>query len=114
MRDVDDDGYGESNVLAPVVAGGDCLDSDPNIYTGAAINEPTLCTMDADGDGYGPVSVIAALDMGTDCDDSDATISGQDADGDGFFLCANDCDDNDATKTPEDADGDGSSTCRGL
>ena len=38
----------------------DCDDGNDMIYPGAAVNEPTICTMDADGDGYGATSYTAS------------------------------------------------------
>ena len=78
MSDADEDGYGDENAQAPVIAGtdcddtdllltpvdadgdgsticdGDCVDTDPDIFFGAAqIEGPDSCMKDSDDDGYG-------------------------------------------------------------
>ncbi|NVB43255.1 hypothetical protein G6O69_35855 [Pseudenhygromyxa sp. WMMC2535] len=52
----------------------DCLDDNPDVYPGAAEQEPELCTADIDDDGYGDSSASSTYpgaDDGTDCLDSD-------------------------------------------
>lgn len=84
--DGDGDGFGDANMCVGVPDGGmapegsvpngdDCVDDNPNIYKGAAAQEPELCTLDADGDGYGDDKIAdtyPSADNGTDCLDSDA------------------------------------------
>ena len=63
MRDIDGDGYGDADVSGDVIAGSDCIDTDPTINPGAmeipADGEDNncdgleACYIDADGDGYG-------------------------------------------------------------
>ena len=78
----------------------DCIDTDANVYPGAAISEPTLCTVDSDGDGWGDSAATSPLDAGTDCDDSDAALNQDDADQDTYSSCNADCDDNDGYAYP--------------
>ena len=71
--DIDDDGDGYSEF------DGDCDDSNPNAYPGAAeLDSTELCMVDNDGDGYGDDSVEDFSGnegyRGTDCDDFDDDI----------------------------------------
>ena len=103
---IDDDGDGYSEFE------GDCDDTNPNAYPGAAeLDSTELCMVDNDGDGYGDDSVEGLSGseghQGTDCDDNDATtVNDMDCDG---FTTTEDCDDNDENSTSilEDADCDG-------
>lgn len=47
----------------------DCEDTNPDVFPGAAFNEPALCTIDADGDGWGSTTPPPGADAGSDCDD---------------------------------------------
>ena len=75
-RDGDGDGYGDTDVQSPIVAGSDCDDSDPNINP----------------------SIMDVFDDGID-NNCDSLIDNSDVDGDGFFN-VQDCDDNDASVYP--------------
>jgi len=98
--DVDGDGFS--------TCVNDCNDVSSAIYPGAydewgdGIDSDcdSLDGNDLDGDGYAG----DALDETADCDDSDAAVFPQDADGDGFSLCAGDCDDSDDAIFPFAAD----------
>jgi MYXO-CTERM domain-containing protein len=82
---------------------GECDDSDPSTYPGAAWLESTTdCMTDNDGDGYGDNSPAIGVRVGTDCDDtSDAVLPGAtevvgdevDQDCDGAETCFADTDD---------------------
>ena len=76
MTDADEDGFGDNNPAAGVLAGSDCDDSN-------ALLQP----LDADGDGY--------TGCAGDCDDTDASLNADDRDGDGYSNCNGDCDDTD-------------------
>ena len=81
FADVDGDlqGDGSNSILSCfdqdgyVMNATDCDDNDNDIFAGAAVVEPSLCTRDLDNDGYGDKSVA-----GTDCDDSTDLISPDD------------------------------------
>lgn len=82
--DEDGDSFGDENDCVGVPPGeippetfvdndGDCADDNPNVFTGAAEQEPELCTADIDDDGYGDDSIadtVPNADNGTDCLDS--------------------------------------------
>ena len=85
--DGDGDGFGDPDKCTDVPPGetppdgtvendGDCDDSDPNTYSGAAeLDSPTACMTDADDDGYGDPDPAGEggpgePQPGTDCDDS--------------------------------------------
>ena len=74
MRDIDGDGYGDQQVLPPVIAGTDCDDAQYEL-------NPT----DVDGDGFSTCD--------GDCDDTNPYYELVDLDGDGFSTCDGDCDD---------------------
>ena len=101
--DVDDDRDGFSEF------DGDCDDTNPNAFPGAAeLDSTDLCMVDNDGDGYGDDSVEnfsgAEGHRGSDCDDSDpSTVNDMDCDG---VLTTDDCDDADPS-TVNDMDCDG-------
>ena len=95
--DLDRDGFSPGE--------GDCDDEDPEVYPGAASNEPLLCTRDADGDGYGDAQALAPVNAGTDCDDSDSELNPEDNDEDGYSSCEGDCDDLREWVNPEATDG---------
>ena len=94
--DLDGDGFtacvGDSNDASGAAfpgafdAWGDALDLNCDGVDGT----------DADGDGY----ASDALDDTADCDDADPAVYPQDADGDGYSLCAGDCDDTDPATHP--------------
>ena len=121
----DEDGYGDETAVSPVVAGtdcddtdsvltlwmqmvtdpqsvmGDCVDTDPDIFFGAAQLEGLdSCMKDSDDDGYGDNNPPAGVEAGEDCDDNDPNLAGTDVDGDGFSLCEDDCNDNDPYTFP--------------
>ncbi|HHO49400.1 MAG TPA: hypothetical protein ENK18_00680, partial [Deltaproteobacteria bacterium] len=50
---------------------GDCDDTDPATFLGAAQESPSACMTDSDGDGFGDATPTAGVTPGTDCDDSD-------------------------------------------
>ena len=54
-----------------VTSGADCDDTNPNVYTGAALLQPEICTQDLDGDFY------ADCRFGNVCDSVLGTGSGQ-------------------------------------
>lgn len=82
-NDADDDGYRVTSTVAssdldctdsgeamPGVPTGDCVDSDPNTFPGAAeLESSSSCRTDADGDGYGTATPGAGVTAGGDCDD---------------------------------------------
>ncbi|MEM7158388.1 MAG: hypothetical protein AAF799_36455 [Myxococcota bacterium] len=86
--DIDGDGFGDPTNCEPGTMGNppspdhvpnddDCDDGNIDVFPGAAINEPTLCTIDADGDGWGPTMPPPGANAGSDCDDgSDFTFPG--------------------------------------
>lgn len=138
MRDADEDGWGNRTAPRDGEAGtdcdddnasitgedgdgdgilfceGDCDDTDPFAFTGAAEEEnPEACMRDEDDDGWGDMDAPSNGLAGTDCDDSDAILNQSDADGDGESSCEGDCDDNDPETTNQDADGDGYTVCDG-
>ena len=129
--DIDVDGFGSDSQTIEaceqpngyVTNADDCVDSDENVYPGAAINDDlALCTKDTDGDGYGDNEPGEGIDPGTDCDDGDPDTSPgaeelcddgadndcdglvdggtADGDGDGYTLCEGDCDDTNPMKSP--------------
>ena len=138
MRDGDEDGWGDRSAPRDGVAGldcddtdasitgedgdgdgvlfceGDCDDSDPFAFLGAAEEEnPDACMRDTDEDGWGDIVAPSGGLAGTDCDDTDASLNQSDADGDGETTCEGDCDDDDPETTNQDADGDGYTVCDG-
>ena len=113
MRDRDGDDFGDLTPPPGVTAGTDCDDDPPFgalTFPGAAqIEGPLNCMRDADDDGYGDQSAPLPVVRGADCDDAHAdihpgaveacdgndnscagsvSILEQDADGDGYVLCA--------------------------
>ncbi|MCH9683273.1 MAG: hypothetical protein K0V04_17695 [Deltaproteobacteria bacterium] len=75
MRDEDDDGFGDDNPGPGIVPGTDCVDTNVDLFPGAAAGEPGLCTIDSDGDGFGDAdasTIDPDADNGTDCNDADA------------------------------------------
>lgn len=104
--DGDGDGQGDPNMCTGVPAGetppdgtvpnaDDCVDDNPDIYEGAAEQEPDLCTLDADDDGYGDDKVedtFPGAENGTDCLDSDASAFPGAAELDMPDACALDAD----------------------
>ena len=129
-RDIDNDGFGDPDAAiaaceAPggyVDNGGDCDDTAPSTYPGAAASDSkTACMRDFDYDGYGEMSPPEGVAAGSDCDDADsrlypggapkdsktACMRDQDLDGYGDASPASaaaeagsDCDDADATIHP--------------
>lgn len=99
QRYADEDGDGHAGTLTLVCLGddvpdglsevsSDCDDGRADVFPGAAIEEPELCTVDADGDGYGNAAPDGGAQAGTDCNDDDAstiraTTGYLDEDGDG-------------------------------
>jgi MYXO-CTERM domain-containing protein len=85
-QDADNDGYRGDKTIgsadldcvdgveAPSAqASGDCDDSAPQTFPGAAPNDSaTACMADSDDDGYGDLSAAGAVTAGTDCDDTNA------------------------------------------
>ena len=71
---IDADGDGD---LIPYFDGGDCNDGNADVFTGAASQEPSVCTFDGDGDGYGDANIDSSLlgEAGTDCNDEDPLIN---------------------------------------
>ncbi len=113
MEDMDNDGYGDSTSLVPVIAGSDCADNASTInplstdIVGDNIDQNCDGVDGTDFDGDGDPSTISG---GYDCDDTDGTIENLDVDGDGSSTCNVDCDDNDAGTIGDD-DGDGYYSC---
>ncbi|MCA9685615.1 MAG: hypothetical protein KC457_25780 [Myxococcales bacterium] len=127
--DDDMDGFGDPENCQEVPAGEDpppgfvdndtdCIDDNPDVYPGAAEQEPDLCTADIDDDGYGDDEASTnypGAEDGTDCDDSepnafpgaaeldDPNACMLDADGDGWgeaetpegIVPGRDCNDSD-------------------
>ena len=93
----DDDGDGFDT------CSGDCDDTDPATFPGAADQETNsaLCMRDGDDDGYGDMSATGAVSPGTDCDDADPSMSPEDWDADGVSTCDGDCDDADPDRSPD-------------
>ena len=84
-EDADGDGFGnpETGITSCIEHPGstradpafaDCEDDDEQVFPGAAIAEPELCTRDADGDGFGALDVGGDAEPGTDCDDERASV----------------------------------------
>ena len=104
--DGDGDGQGDPGMCTGVPEGemppdgtvpnaDDCVDDNPDIYEGAAEQEPDLCTLDADDDGYGDDKVedtFPGAENGTDCLDSDANAFPGAAELDMPDVCALDSD----------------------
>ena len=104
-RDLDEDHYvrcspwvDTQNDNQTILGGGDCADSDPATFPGAASAEanPAACMKDLDDDGYGDVTPPAGVTPGTDCDDRTAagafTFPGA-AQSESPVLCMKDVDD---------------------
>ncbi len=84
-RDFDGDGFGDGEDCVDTVGemrgyvedDTDCVDTEATVFPGAALEEPSLCSVDADGDGYASatasVRFLGAQD-GSDCDDIDPNI----------------------------------------
>ena len=54
---------------------GDCDDTSPRTYPGAAPNDSALgCMRDVDGDDYGSATPPPGVTPGTDCDDTNASV----------------------------------------
>ena len=104
--DADADGGGDPGMCVGVKNGdqppgghvdnaSDCADDNPGIYTGAAAQEPELCTLDADQDGWGDDSIkdtVPAAENGSDCLDSDANAFPGAAEIDDLAACMLDAD----------------------
>lgn len=104
--DQDGDGQGDENMCVGVPPGelppeffvensGDCADDNADVFTGAAEQEPDLCTADIDDDGYGDDSIadtVPNADNGTDCLDSDANAFPGAAETDDALACLLDAD----------------------
>lgn len=104
--DADADGQGDPGMCTgvppgmmppdgTVLNGDDCVDDNPDIFVGAAEQEPELCTIDIDNDGYGDDDITAtfpAAEDGTDCLDSDADAFPGAAELDMPDVCALDAD----------------------
>ena len=93
---------------------GDCDDSNPYAFPGAAeLDSMTDCMLDLDQDGWGDMTTMENIVSGTDCSDSDPNYThlAIDADCDGA-ITAEDCDDADGASTvvAEDGDCDGTLT----
>ena len=77
FADVDGDGFGTGTAKCMcepedvyVAASGDCDDTRPYTFPGAAENEAvSACHKDQDEDGYGDSSPPGGVTAGTDCDD---------------------------------------------
>lgn len=107
--DNDGDGFGDETMCVGVPpgeeppeffieGGGDCADDNPDVYPGAAEEEPELCTADIDNDGWGDDSITETVpnaDNGSDCLDSNANA----------FPGAAEIDDANACLLDEDNDG---------
>ena len=132
-EDLDGDGYSSFY--------GDCDDSDPHTFPGAAeLDSETACMTDSDDDGWGATAGPAdgkweagtdcddeAIQLGSlttdgdcdgvslsiDCDDQDATLPAEDDEDCDGTLKDVDCDDLDAALNDHDADGDGVTSCLG-
>jgi formylglycine-generating enzyme len=77
------------------VEDGDCDDSDPRAFPGAAFLESMahLCMKDSDLDGYGDNHPPRNITAGMDCNDAAASLNYSDMDGDGLSTCAGDLND---------------------
>ncbi|MBM75932.1 MAG: hypothetical protein CMK59_11075 [Proteobacteria bacterium] len=104
--DDDGDGYSEYD--------GDCDDTNPHAYPGAAEKEAVFsCMVDVDQDGWGDATPPTGIAAGRDCNDQDPMLNKDDDDGDGLASCDGDCDDLDGLMNQVDADYDNHSTCDG-
>ncbi len=83
--DADGDGAGDPDDCEPGTAGDppsddhvpnadDCDDGDDQVFPGAAMNEPEICTRDEDGDGWGDADPGPGIDPGSDCVDDNPNI----------------------------------------
>ncbi|NJK31905.1 MAG: hypothetical protein HC927_05535 [Deltaproteobacteria bacterium] len=104
--DADFDGQGDPTMCVGVPEGeqppnntvpnnGDCANDNPDIFEGAAENEPELCTADLDNDGWGDDSItdtVPNAENGTDCDDGSATTFPGAAEIDDPAACMSDAD----------------------
>ena len=120
--DSDGDGFGDdANSLAQcnppsgyISDGGDCNDSDSNIYPGAVevwydgIDGDCDGMSDNDADMDGEDSVQYG---GSDCDDTNADLNSLDTDMDGFSTCDGDCDDESDVTYPGAAYNDSATEC---
>jgi hypothetical protein len=89
--DNDDDGYTEED--------GDCDDSNPLTYPGAAFLDSEIdCMTDKDGDGFGDITALDGIISGTDCDDDNDLINP-----DASEIC-NEIDDNCNNEVDDDDD----------
>lgn len=82
-EDMDMDSFGNPDVCVWVIPGDpppmgyvqdgtDCLDTDANVFVGAAENDdPNACMLDADMDGWGDENPPMGVVPGRDCDDAD-------------------------------------------
>lgn len=105
--DNDGDGQGDETMCVGVPPGeeppefyvpnsDDCADDNPDIFLGAAEQEPDLCTADIDNDGWGDDSITETYpnaDNGSDCLDSDANAFPGAAEIDDPNACLLDADD---------------------
>lgn len=93
--DFDLDGYGDDTVVAPVLAGTDCDDGNPQAYPGASDvvgdSVDQNCDgpdgVDLDGDTY-----ASKASLGTDCDDLSSDTFPGSAGSDSASLCMKDSD----------------------
>ncbi len=110
--DADGDGFGDPGNCTQVPPGdtpppgtvdndGDCDDTDPNTFPGAAPNDdPNACMKDADGDDWGDANPPGGggnggVVPGTDCDDTDAFTFPGAAPNDDPDACMKDADGDD-------------------
>lgn len=105
--DMDGDGQGDASMCVGVPPGeqppefyvensDDCVDDNPDIFLGAAEQEPDLCTADIDDDGWGDehiADMFPNAQNGSDCLDSDANAFPGAAEIDDPNACLLDSDD---------------------
>ncbi|MEM9456933.1 MAG: hypothetical protein AAGF11_22330 [Myxococcota bacterium] len=130
-EDTDGDGFGDPDkcqtavgpIEGSVTNDGDCDDSEPHTFPGAAPNDdPEACMRDADGDDWGDDQPGDGVEPGTDCDDDNqfafpgaaehedpSNLCTLDADGDGWgdvnpgegVVGGHDCYDGNAALNPD-------------